>query len=245
MAHSDTVQSVARALELLRLACGSPRGLTLGELASACSLKAPTAHNLLRTLVQCGFAGRTDDGRYTSGPAILELARLQARGALLAAAEREMTELSRRFPEATLTFSVMTSENIRCLLRMSPDRPGQVQRPLDLTFAPYLTATAVCLQATAPLAEQYEGHWPFEEYGLGRWRSLEAFLSAKAQARREGRFRTSQPGHVACAYAAAEGFALGVSVYGIGADGAEAPALDAAMREACARLSRRASGEGC
>ena len=156
-----------------------------------------------------------------------------------------MTELSRRFPEATLTFSVMTSENIRCLLRMSPDRPGQVQRPLDLTFAPYLTATAVCLQATAPLAEQYEGHWPFEEYGLGRWRSLEAFLSAKAQARREGRFRTSQPGHVACAYAAAEGFALGVSVYGVGADGAEAPVLDAAMREACARLSRRASGEGC
>ena len=51
------VQSVQRALRLLeRLDAGGVEGLTLSELCLGAGLKAPTAHNLLATLVELGYA---------------------------------------------------------------------------------------------------------------------------------------------------------------------------------------------
>ncbi|MBN2451613.1 MAG: IclR family transcriptional regulator [Lentisphaeria bacterium] len=64
------VQSVQRALGLLEeLDGGGPAGWSLGELCLATGLKAPTAHNLLSTLVGLGYALR-DGGtrRYRLGP---------------------------------------------------------------------------------------------------------------------------------------------------------------------------------
>ncbi len=51
------VQSVQRALRLLEhLDAGGLAGRTLSELCAATALKAPTAHNLLATLVELGYA---------------------------------------------------------------------------------------------------------------------------------------------------------------------------------------------
>ena len=56
MAEKDGVQSVSRALSLLRLLADTEGGMRLSDLARAAGLPVSTAHRLLTTLEQQGFA---------------------------------------------------------------------------------------------------------------------------------------------------------------------------------------------
>jgi DNA-binding IclR family transcriptional regulator len=69
-----SVQSVARAIEILRALAGAPRGLGVTEVADRIGVAKPTAHALLRTLEaeQVVSQDRTT-GKYRLGPALLEL----------------------------------------------------------------------------------------------------------------------------------------------------------------------------
>lgn len=71
---SDAVQSVGRAIRLLRLVCGR-RGVParLSELINEGGLNKPTTHRLLKQLVQSGMLMQTRDHRYYLGPTALEL----------------------------------------------------------------------------------------------------------------------------------------------------------------------------
>lgn len=64
------IQSVQRAFRIVEAldAAGSD-GATLGALSSGCGLKAPTAHNVLSTLIELGYARQdTETRRYALGP---------------------------------------------------------------------------------------------------------------------------------------------------------------------------------
>ena len=68
------VQSVARAVEILRALAGSQRGLGVTEVADRIGVAKPTAHALLRTLEEGKLVGRDHaTGKYRLGPALLEL----------------------------------------------------------------------------------------------------------------------------------------------------------------------------
>lgn len=62
------VESLHRGLQILEYISGSmDDGAMLSEIAEAMGLKRSTVHNLLKTLVSCGFAKNNGEGRYSLG----------------------------------------------------------------------------------------------------------------------------------------------------------------------------------
>ena len=212
MPGSDKVQSVLRALDLLRAIAEAPSGLRLGDMAEATGLGKTTAHNLVRTLCARGFLARDASGRYVMGDAVYEMAQLGRRNAIMEEAALQMRRLGQEFPATVITFSEMTPAAIYCRMRLSPDRPGEIQRPLDRIFTPYVSVTAICLQATGLNAGGFEQRFPFDEHGAGRWATRGDFMKAKDEVRRSGRCLRHNSGTMAIAFAVPENFALGFSI---------------------------------
>jgi DNA-binding IclR family transcriptional regulator len=68
-----TVQSVSRAIDILRALAGSARGLGVTEVAERVGVAKPTAHALLRTLEADHLVDQDRaTGKYRLGPALLE-----------------------------------------------------------------------------------------------------------------------------------------------------------------------------
>lgn len=206
------VLSVLKALDILVAAAESPGGIRLNDITESLGLKKTTAHNLVRTLRARGFLEKDSANRFCAGPAIQALAQKYYGNKLLAAAEAGLRRMAAEIPEATLTFTELTPGAILTRLRMSPDRPGEVQRPNGLVVMPYITATAVCLQATAANALEYEEKMPFEEYGAGAWGSPGKFNAAKERARRDGYAAASRNGRFSIVFPVPENHALGINV---------------------------------
>lgn len=69
-----SVQSIERAAAILRALAGGPGPLRLSEVAAALRLPKGTAHGILRTLVEVGFAEQDRaDGRYRLGSGLADL----------------------------------------------------------------------------------------------------------------------------------------------------------------------------
>lgn len=212
MAQSDMVQSLLKAIDILRLIAGSENGMRLNEIAEAFDMKKTTVHNLIRTLRARGFLEKDSSNRFIPGPAVQELALMRTRSYLLTSAGKEMRRLSRGFPNAVLTFSEITPSAVICRLRMSPDRPGELQHPASQLFTPYLSATALCLQANGPNGADLELNFPFEEYGAKYWSGKSCYSAVKETTRRNGFYMDHQPGSkLAAAFYIPENFALGIS----------------------------------
>ena len=52
-----------------------PEGWTLKEIARHLDVAAPTAHNIVKTMVACGYLGRDEQAGYTLGPGCRDIAR--------------------------------------------------------------------------------------------------------------------------------------------------------------------------
>jgi len=175
---------------VLSLIARSEDGLSLREVAGALGLKAPTAHNLLRTLAAKGFLERTGRPvRYRLGGAVMELADLRARRDWLRGAAEVVADLHRAFPAGTVTFAEPVGGEVMATLRMSWERPGVLERPTNRVMSAYGTASAIVYQAFASEEERsaYRRRHPFWEEGAMLWHDpprLEAFL---AEVRRTGR----------------------------------------------------------
>ncbi len=64
---SDLIRSVSRALRVLEAVGGSPRGLTVKQIARRCELTVATTYHLVRTLAYEGYVTRREDGTYVVG----------------------------------------------------------------------------------------------------------------------------------------------------------------------------------
>jgi IclR family transcriptional regulator, acetate operon repressor len=67
------VQSLHRALDLLEALAAAGGTASLGQLAAACGLPAPTLHRLARTLADRGYVRHTSDRRYSLGSRLVPL----------------------------------------------------------------------------------------------------------------------------------------------------------------------------
>lgn len=213
MAQSDYVLSLLKALDILKLVCASPDGMRLNEIADRLALKKPTTHNLVRTLRARGFLDKDDANRYFAGSAIQELSSLRNNTILLKAAGRELRKFHRLFPDVILTFSELSPGGVECRLRMSPDRPGELQQGTpgaSVSFVPYVSASAVCLQSCAANAGAFEQNFPFAEYGVARWGTEERFLEVKRKVRAELVYRMERSPGVAVAFFLFGNYSLGV-----------------------------------
>lgn len=73
---ADGVQSLHRALDLLETLAARGGRLAVGELAAGADLPVPTAHRLLRTLLDRGYVHQTPDRRYALGARLVPLGTL-------------------------------------------------------------------------------------------------------------------------------------------------------------------------
>ncbi len=64
---SDLIRSVSRALRVLEAVGGSPKGLTVKQIARRCELTVATTYHLVRTLAYEGYVARREDGTYVVG----------------------------------------------------------------------------------------------------------------------------------------------------------------------------------
>lgn len=142
------IQSLDRGLRILDLVGQAPEGLTLSDLARALDLGKTTVHNLARTLVLNGhLASRRAPIRYVLGPALFRLIARQRRHALLERAAPTLLALARDFPGSAALLAEEAQGSVRVTLRVAPERPGIVERPLDRFSPPYANASSLLFLA--------------------------------------------------------------------------------------------------
>ena len=189
MAGGDLVQSVLRVIDILEVVAQSPGGISLRDLSAGLGLKAPTVHNLARTLVSRRvLLKRGQPPRYVLGPAVLDLADMRKDSDLLDRGEAVLKDLATALPEAVLGFGEATSREIVMRLRVDPGRPGIVDRPHNSVMHPYGTAAGILFQAywTPEQRSEFATRYPFWEFGASLWDTPERLEEVFAKVRREG-----------------------------------------------------------
>ena len=209
MPKSELVQSVLRAAELLKIVSAAPGGISLTAIAQKSKLQKSTAYNLLRTLCAADFLTKGDHNQFTLGAALLKLAAQDYDAALQSSMKKSLSDIYKKFPDDILTVSTFDRGVIRCVLRMSPELPGEIVSCSGKTFPAYISMTGLALHC---YWEKFiEQHYPFEDYGADMWGNTENFRVALQETRRNGYCWKQRAGHWASAFVMPQGWVLGFS----------------------------------
>ena len=212
MPHSELVQSLLRGLDILKHISTRPDGMRLNELTAVTGLKKPTLHNLLRTLIARGFVFKDNMNRFNIGPALYEISGSGTLTRRQMKAQTIFPSLAEELPGCTITLSNLSVDTVRCLLRISPDAPGELQHPAERYFTPYVMVSSIVLQAVYPEESvRLEERYPFEEYGVGMWGSQENFSAAKQKVLQDGFCSRISQRTLSLAFAMPECYVLGFS----------------------------------
>src|SRR5438046_2913394 len=97
---------------LLALASGSPR-LGVSEISELVDIPKPTVHTMLRTLERHGLVVQeSDGGKYTLGPAVLQLGNAYLDGSQLRARSASWAEMLARQTDETVWVGVLSGPNV-------------------------------------------------------------------------------------------------------------------------------------
>ena len=138
---SGRIRSVEKALALLDVLLFDDiggQGRSVSELAQGQGFPVNTTHNLLKTMVGCGYVGRTADGRYVGGSKARQIGR-RNRGLnpeVGEAIERVMTDLANELQEAVVMTTLINGRRL-VISRMRSQHPIQV----DARFEDHLYST--------------------------------------------------------------------------------------------------------
>ncbi|MEJ4103477.1 IclR family transcriptional regulator [Corynebacterium bovis] len=113
---SSGIQVLDRALHILTVVAHRP--CTLSELCEATSLPRATAHRIAVALEKHRLVTRLDDGQWTSGPALLELAPT-SRNLLEDAAERVLPSLMQKTGESVQLYKLSGIDRV-CIAASEP-----------------------------------------------------------------------------------------------------------------------------
>ncbi|MFW6303064.1 MAG: IclR family transcriptional regulator [Candidatus Sumerlaeota bacterium] len=233
MAETKPVQSLLRGIDILELLTESPEGMRLSDIAAAMDLKAPTVHNLVKTLSMRGLVEKRNGNQYMAGPGILDLAERLREQMYEAGAEKQVRSLASHPSAPLVNYTVPTAGRLPVRLRMSADRPGVMQRPRDHTNALYGSASGLAFLAFAPpdrVMLMRQRH-PFHEEGVRLWESLEELESYLGNCRDRGYAATPFEGQELFRVAAPVHDAQGVAVAYIGAAATTGAAKDKKVRQ--------------
>ncbi len=188
MGEAQSVQSVVKAVQVLKLLGDAPEGLSLQDLAGAMGQKPPGVHHLVQTLVAGGLVERTGPAvRYRIGVGVFDLVGKQTAHWLRREASVVLEGIVREAPLATALLAQVQEGDVVATLRMSPDRPGLVQRPSRQAMGVYGSASSLLFQAYWPagVLKEFRERYLFEEYdsGWGSVEELEKFLALSRQRR--------------------------------------------------------------
>lgn len=246
MANSNMVLSLTKALDILNAVSNAENGIRLNELADGFGMKKTTVHNLIRTLRARDFLVKDEINRFHIGPAVNQLVINQQRKEIMKRAEAQLRTLAADLSEGILTFSERCGSEIYCRLRMSPDQPGFLQRPVMQVFNPYTSATGSCFMAfSGSFFEEVSRKYPFDEYAVPKWPGRKDFDAALAATRRNGFFLAdktwSNNGGFGIAVPAGEQFVLALR-FGSNASDDRIDVICRRLVEAAAVISCRQAG---
>ena len=165
--------------------------MTLRELAEGLGLKQPTVYKLMQTLVVAGFVEKSERPvRYSLGAGVFELADQYWQRSLLERAEvvvRRLFESMREYRPCVVLTEAPAGE-VETVLRMSPERPGIMERPRGRVMSPYASACSLAFQAfwTERERREYQRRHPFWEEGAYLWETPEKLEKLLTEIRHEG-----------------------------------------------------------
>ena len=146
------VQSVQRALAILDFLVGASLeegAAPLKSIAAHLGVGDTTAHNILKTLVGCGYAAQTSDRRYTLGPKCHDLTRSAAIGRLREKAAAVALSLAERTGESVSVCTLVDGRRYALfdasghrLITVNPRFAGRT------SFFDYLTARVLAAYAS-------------------------------------------------------------------------------------------------
>jgi DNA-binding IclR family transcriptional regulator len=156
MPKSIPIQSVCRALRLLDLVTARAlygEGITLREAAEHLGVNPTTAHNILRTMVACGYLERGSGRTYVPGPRCRDIAR-QGRlgGAVLVGARGVVNRLAESTGESVV-LAILSQGCRHPLLRAEGGAAVRVSPALESDGSPFRWVTGRVLAAYATPAE--------------------------------------------------------------------------------------------
>ncbi|MBR7138872.1 MAG: helix-turn-helix domain-containing protein [Lentisphaeria bacterium] len=213
MPGSELVQSLLRGMDILKLISSKPEGMRLSELVDETGLQKSTLHNLLRTLAAREFIVKDSLNRFAVGPAIVEMANAVSKNDIREKIKKHLLHLAELFPGHVVTLATLKGSKIQRIMRVSPDLPGMVQTPSEQMLMPYISVTAIALQAGNPVpAAELEKRFPFEDYGVGKWGTRERFDLLKKQVLKDGFCCQFSEERTAAAFIMPDTLALGFSI---------------------------------
>lgn len=183
MPGSEFIQSVQRAVDVLELLASDAGGMALSGMCGRLGLKAPTVHNILRTLAARGLVERCGPPiRYRLGPRLAELAQRVEHLAM----EGQCEVLLRRLVTEGLAESAhlarQSAGDLAVVLRVDSARPHLAERPAARPLHPYASCAGLVFQAFCgrhQLAAFRRSH-PFSVFGGAVWAG-EAELEAELE----------------------------------------------------------------
>lgn len=215
MPNSELVQALVRGLDILQLISSNPEGMRLNEIVEKTGLKKPTVHNLLRTLAAKNFAVKTPLNRFAAGPALLTIVASQQQSQRTKRIEAGLLSLQNFFSDHIITLSTIIGGDVRCMKRLAPDNIGAIHHPAAQIFMPYTSVTAIALQAANPnYAVELETRYPFDEFGIGKWGTLEQFAKFKNETLQNGYCEQKFSDRYTIAFIMPDEFVLGLSTSG-------------------------------
>lgn len=137
------IQSIARAVQILELlnAAGT-EGMPLNEVCARTGLKAPTAHNILNTLVQLDYAGQVQGSRfYTLGGRAVELGRQRGLAEQLGNAAREPMKRLADILKETLVLAIYHNGLRQTVMTLESCQQLRVGADIGLDVQFFTTAT--------------------------------------------------------------------------------------------------------
>jgi IclR family acetate operon transcriptional repressor len=145
------VLSVKKALDMLGILAFEDvdcRGFGLSELAKKMNMAPNTAHNLLKTMMVCGFVAQNDDRKYITGPQCEQLGRVFRRKALADLALPLLRTLGARLGEVVM-LAVLQNGQRRIVAQVDPQRSIRADPGIDSTVSLYGFVTGRLLLAYA------------------------------------------------------------------------------------------------
>lgn len=148
--------AVGKALEVLT-ALSQPGGPhRLAELAKQCELPKPTAHRMLQTMAEAGFAVGAGDGRYDVGPRLLGLSAAVLSGSSATRFTRPvLAELQRRTGH-TVHYAVRHEDHAVYVAKVEPEQAYRMNSRVGGEVPLYCTAVGRAMLARLPEAEVAE-----------------------------------------------------------------------------------------
>lgn len=182
MTKSNTIQSVVKAMDVLRVVGHSENGVRLNEIAAALDMKVPATHHMVRTLLEGNFLTRRG-GLFYLGDDLMELAvNANGDGGFTNAVGKEMHHIYNKLPRCVVVMVMISNYSVEMKLRIGYERPNVLEKTSGMTYNIYANAGGLLSLAYASeeTREHLEEKQPFAEMGLHLWDTrdkLEQFLS--------------------------------------------------------------------